>query len=222
MTVRAILERNGAFAEKRTAARTTLRLATSGTRARRGTAEVLIHDISAGGMLIESAEAFEPDEEIAVDLPQYGVHEAVVVWSSGRFYGCRFAEPLPAPAISAALLKSSPSEPQAARRPKRQKVAANFPARLTALREERGLSMEQFAKRLGISRQALWYWETGQRVPRSYRLSEMAKVLDVDERELFGSAIGSPEAEDSLLKCRVMTAARFGVGLDQVKIVIEL
>ena len=51
------------------------------------------------------------------------------------------------------------------------------PDELTATRTAMGLSMESLAKALGISRQAIWRWETGSRPIPPY-LGLALKALD--------------------------------------------
>lgn len=222
MTLRATIElKKGG--EKRSAARKTLRLTVSGQRANREATEVLIYDLSEGGMLIESAEPLRIGETIATEIPHAGLRKAIVTWSSSSFYGCRFADPLPSAAISAALLKALP----AARGPitydeQEQDLPTDFSDRLTELRESRGLSIEQLAKRLRVSRQALWYWETGQRTPRKHLLSRLAEELGVFDSDLTGATKGQREAPTSLRAWKELIASQYGVGSESVKIVIEL
>ena len=74
-------------------------LATSGD-------EVMIHDISATGVLLETDAELEPFESLQFDLPEIGATQAVVIWNSGRYFGCEFAAPISKAAISAALLRA--------------------------------------------------------------------------------------------------------------------
>jgi hypothetical protein len=67
--------------------------------------EVLIHDISETGLLLETASLLEPFETLHFDLPEAGATEAVVVWNSGHYFGCEFTRPLSKAAISAAMLR---------------------------------------------------------------------------------------------------------------------
>jgi hypothetical protein len=73
--------------------------------------EVAIHDISTTGMLIETAAKLAPFDALEIDLPYTGVTRALIVWSSGPYYGCVFSEPISRAAVSAALLRSAP-EPE--------------------------------------------------------------------------------------------------------------
>jgi hypothetical protein len=68
--------------------------------------EVVIHDLSLTGILIETRQTLFSGETLFVDLPERGPTAASVVWSSGRFHGCAFEQSIPTAAVSAALLQS--------------------------------------------------------------------------------------------------------------------
>jgi len=70
-------------------------------------AEIVIHDISATGLLIETSQDLSTGETLIIDLPERGNTPATVAWSSGRYFGCQFELSIPVAAISAALLRSS-------------------------------------------------------------------------------------------------------------------
>ena len=76
--------------------------------------EVLIHDLSATGMLIETSADLATFEQLQLDLPEVGKTVATVMWNSGRYFGCEFHRPIPKAAISAALLQSPFEQPAAA------------------------------------------------------------------------------------------------------------
>jgi hypothetical protein len=88
---------------RRTAARRTLSLgsvlATTG-------AEVIIHDLSISGLLIETSGELSMGENLLVEVPERGPTAATVMWTSGRFFGCAFDKRLPVAAVSAALLRN--------------------------------------------------------------------------------------------------------------------
>jgi transcriptional regulator with XRE-family HTH domain len=219
MSFRATLEPNKGSFDQRGTPRKTLRLLTSLKGAGRKGTPVLVHDLSAGGMLIESDESLAIGETLAVELPRAGQREATVVWTGDRFYGCRFAEELPSSAVSAALLRARPAAPQS---PRPTADEEDFPARLTALREARGLSIEQLAERLGVSRQAVWYWETGHRLPRAAMLRRIAGQLRVGEGDLGSAAKATSAEQGDLTGWKQQIATQFGVEPGQVKILVEL
>lgn len=95
--------------DRRRTKRRTLRLDVA---ARSATAEsaVVIRNLSRTGLLIETGAAFAIGETFLLVLPELGASPARVVRSDGRLFGCEFLVPVPASAISAALLKAPPGE----------------------------------------------------------------------------------------------------------------
>ena len=75
-------------------------------------AEVVIHDISVTGLLVETLAELTCGEELDVRLPQTGATRAKVIWSSGQYFGCQFNHPISSAALSAAMLRSRPIEAQ--------------------------------------------------------------------------------------------------------------
>jgi PilZ domain len=71
-------------------------------------ANVLVHNISTSGLLIETGQLLEIGETIEVDLPHVGLTRANIVWSTSDFYGCKFASEISSAAVSSALLRSHP------------------------------------------------------------------------------------------------------------------
>lgn len=56
---------------------------------------------------------------------------------------------------------------------------------LKALREQAGLSMDELAKAVGVSRQSLSAWEGGKAWPNSMYLQPLARALGCTVEELF-------------------------------------
>jgi hypothetical protein len=69
-------------------------------------AEIIIHDISPTGLLIETSQKFSSGDTLIVDLPERGATSATVAWTSGRYFGCQFELSIPVATVSAALLRS--------------------------------------------------------------------------------------------------------------------
>ena len=88
---------------RRAAPRRKLRL---GSTLSEGGQDVVIHDLSVTGVLLQTSAKLEPFDDLEIDLPEVGPTNAFVVWSSGEYFGCEFARPIPRAAISAALLRS--------------------------------------------------------------------------------------------------------------------
>jgi hypothetical protein len=90
-------------ADRRDSPRRQLRL---GSTLQTSGEDVTIHDLSSTGMLIETAAQLTPFDNLEIELPEAGTAQALVVWSSGFFYGCEFKNRLSQAAVSAAQLRS--------------------------------------------------------------------------------------------------------------------
>lgn len=112
MWLLARLESEPEAGERRSSQRRKLHLETHGLSAA-ARSQVVIHDLSADGFLMESSASIEVGDRLEVGIPEAGSVEATAVWKSGRYSGCKFSEPLSTAAVSAAELRSHPSPPQA-------------------------------------------------------------------------------------------------------------
>ena len=106
MSLRAQLEIEPAAGERRSSLRRKLRLEAAGARASSAQTQVVIHDLSEEGLLIESPVPLAEGELLEVVIPEAGTAQAEVAWNSGRFFGCKFKQPISTAAVSAALLRS--------------------------------------------------------------------------------------------------------------------
>lgn len=100
-----------AVANERGAARRTLRLEVQGSTPAGDASNVLVHNMSETGLLIETAAPLAIGESFEVVMPDAGVLPAVVVWVGGGFFGCRFENPVPTATVSAALLRAPALSP---------------------------------------------------------------------------------------------------------------
>lgn len=96
-------------ADRRRMPRRTLRLDVA-ARSATSEAPVVIRNLSRTGLLIETDAAFALGETFLLVLPELGAAPARVVRENGRLFGCEFLTPVPASAISAALLKAPHDE----------------------------------------------------------------------------------------------------------------
>jgi hypothetical protein len=71
-------------------------------------ARVLIHNLSATGLLIEVPLDLEVGDEFEVELPRSMTAQAQIVWRNNDYFGCEFKTPLSAASVSAARLRSLP------------------------------------------------------------------------------------------------------------------
>ncbi len=202
-------------ADPRGARRRTLHLGVSGRFSSGSDGAVTVHNISATGMLIETATTLAEGETIVVDLPEAGEREARVVWVDAPMHGCRFDEQLGTGALSAAQLRGAVREGTQSALP----VTEDFGARLHRLRTERGLSLADIADRLGVSKPTVWAWEHGKARPVERRLSALAEALGVTPGGLEPAASAPVEAVEA---GRRQIAEAYGVEPARVRIMIEL
>lgn len=94
-------------ADKRQGARRKLSLLASGLRHDGTGIEVQIHNISGTGLLLESDVKLANGDRIEIELPHAGDITAVVIWASGRLFGCQFEGPVSPATLSAVELKSA-------------------------------------------------------------------------------------------------------------------
>ena len=172
MVIQAQLRRRRKSRNQRSDARRTMQLLTAGRTPDGKSTEVLIHDLSTGGFLMQTT----------ASMPSQ---------SAG-------------PTDQAALLP-------------------RFGERLTALRVGKGLSLDALAEQLGVSRQAVWYWETGQRLPRAEHFKKIAAIFNVPETGLLEQHARQNTGDRSALisELKREIARHNGVDEDRVKIVIE-
>jgi hypothetical protein len=97
--------------ERRVAPRRRLKLDAAGSTQSAAEVDVVVHDLSVTGLLIEAAVDLQTGDRLGVEIPGAGAAEAVVVWRSGNYFGCEFSQRIPKVALSAAALRSAP-EPQ--------------------------------------------------------------------------------------------------------------
>ena len=77
---------------------------------------------------------------------------------------------------------------------------------LKRLREKRGLTQEQLAEKVMVTRQAVSRWETGETQPNTDTLKLLSRLLDVSVNTLLGSprqlicqCCGMPLSEDGFI-----------------------
>ena len=190
MAVQAALEILKATGRRRTD-RHELKLKATGTQGTVGATDVLIHNISKSGLLLETEAQLSAGGKIIIDLPEMDGREATVIWADGTFFGCSFDRPLSPAVVSAAKLRSepldqAPSDIETAFTESTSRELGSFGSRLKRLRKERGLSIVQMSQRANVSRPTIWSWEAGKSLPRASKYKILSQVLEVTEDELRG------------------------------------
>jgi len=233
MPIQGMIE-GGKSRSRRSFVRLHLSLEVSGRTISGETTSVLIHNLSASGLLMETPAKLSLGGKLMVGLPEAGDVMATVVWQSDDLFGCRFDEPLSRAALGAAQLRNPPtSDLHLPAAPDVAIAHEELPARLTRLRRERGISRSTLAAHTGISTPSLWAWEVGKTMPRRKGLIALAKALGVSAGELLGEAASPPSTRakdvardlqglgDLLDRSKREIAALAGVEADKVKISIE-
>ena len=231
MAIRAHIENQTLVtSSQRSAPRRAVWLETSGFFAGSGPdgieANLTIHNISAAGLLIETAVPLAEGEQLALDLPEAGAALATVVWRSEQLYGCAFAQPLGPAALAAAQLQGfAPGVPTRPLAPGPLTGTAasgdGLGARINRLRREAGLTLADVAATLGVSKPTVWAWEKGKARPLPERLDAIAAALGV-ESDVLAAAPASREIEGLIADCRARIAEACGTSPQAVRIMIEL
>ncbi len=193
--------------------------------------EVQIHNISGTGLLFESDIKLAACDRIEIELPHAGDITAVVIWASGRLFGCQFEGPVSPATLSAVELKSAVTPtpeptPAIVAPPGMDEVDADpasdeaFGDRLQRLRTSSGLSLAEVAKRMGVSAPSVSGWEKGRARPTRGRVVKLAAILGVPSSDLLNDA--APEEFQELVdRSREQIAHAAGVSPDRVRITID-
>jgi transcriptional regulator with XRE-family HTH domain len=94
--------------------------------------------------------------------------------------------------------------------------------RIRRARLEKGWSLDQFAKALGLSKVSVWQWEQGSARPRTSRLTQVAQVLGISLRELLPGESQETDATSVVRDCQMRLGRYFGVELEAVQITISI
>lgn len=222
MAIRGHLDHPTPGASPRGSARRPLRLDTSAAVSSGAVqANVTVHNISAAGLLIETALALSPGDALNLDLPEAGSVTAIIVWRSETLYGCAFERTLGPAALAAAQLQGEPARAPALPEPRHTGREA-VGTRINRLRREAGLTLADVAQALGVSKPTVWAWEKGKARPLPERIEAIAQVLGVPPADL---AHGDGTVRETALlieDCRTRIAAAYGVAPGAVRIMLDL
>lgn len=182
-------------------------------------ANVIIHNISTAGLLMETDMGLEVEERLVLDLPEAGAVRAAIVWRSGSLFGCAFEEALDQNALAAVQLKADPAAVSLA--PALEAPPEPLGVKLNRLRRERGLTLAQVASVLGVSKPTVWAWEKCKARPLPDRMEAIAQVLGVEASELE-ERIGDDQHSGLVQDCRLRIATAYGTHPSKVRIMIEV
>lgn len=246
MTIPAYIEQPTQSNARRQERRQKLHLVVDGATAQEAALDVMIHDLSTSGLLLESSRPLSTGEKIQISLPHAGVRSAKIVWAQGNYFGCEFDRPVPKASVSAAQLLSVPqlteeqseeAVDQSALRESREAAETSLGSRLRQARLDRGFSIADVVAKLGVSRPTVWAWERDRTTPKAERIKALGELYGVSERELMFGAPEVPKVEpqqeeaegpvsDHLpqviarSKCEIAAAA--GTTPEKVRIIVEL
>ncbi|WP_332820005.1 helix-turn-helix domain-containing protein [Sphingopyxis sp.] len=214
-------------ADKRHDVRRKLSLLASGLRHDGTGLEVQIHNISGTGLLLESDIKLAAGDRIDIELPHAGDITAIVIWASGRLFGCQFEGPVSPATLSAVELKSAVAPaPASAPAPSVDEDQAApvideaFGVRLQRLRTKAGLSQAEVAERMGVGAPSVSSWENGRARPKRGRMAKLAAILGVPTSDLLDDA--APEGVQELIdRSREQIAHAVGISVDRVRIFVE-
>ncbi len=103
----------------------------------------------------------------------------------------------------------------------------SFGKRLKWLRQRRGMSMAQFAGKVGVSKVTVWNWEHGKSRPRDAAMMAAANALGVAPSQfVMGASFGNDADEATSLSSLVEQYRRdiasiAGVSIDSVQIKVS-
>jgi transcriptional regulator with XRE-family HTH domain len=209
---------------QRSTPRRSLMLTTSGRMPGGAEANVTVHNISAAGLLLETTLELDVGAQLAIDLPEAGAVDAVIVWRSEHLYGCAFEQTIGHAALAATQLRAEASAAplSAASAGTGEGLGAAFGSKLNRLRRERGLTLADVADALGVSKPTVWAWEKGKARPLPERLDAIAAALGVKADDLVESNAASAKASALIEECRGRIAGTFAIAPAAVRIMIEL
>lgn len=183
---------------------------------------VQIHNISGTGLLFESDIELVTGDRIEIELPHAGDISAVVIWASGRHFGCQFEGPVSPATLSAVELKSAPvAAPDLGEDSTAPAMDDSFGSRLQRLRTSAGLKQADVAVRMGVGVASVSSWEKGRARPKRSSMAKLANILGVQTSDLLDD--DAPEGLQKLLdRCREQIARAVGTRPDRIRIVVEL
>ncbi|AOL93054.1 helix-turn-helix domain-containing protein [Porphyrobacter sp. LM 6] len=222
MAIKAHIDPAQTGAGQRGTPRQALRLETSGLGPDGGAANVVIHNISAAGLLIETALELREGDRLALDLPEAGLVTAMIVWRSERLYGCAFEQALGPAALAAAQLQSSARERPATPGISSSQTGEVLGVRINRLRREAGLTLADIAARLGVSKPTVWAWEKGKARPLPERIDAIAAALGVATEEIVAAPAPDEGMSAVIEECRLRIAQACATPPARVRIMVEL
>ena len=221
MAISAYMERNARPGGERRSTRHKIRLPLHGTKGSGVEVDVLVHNISSTGLLLESKVELAIGDGIEIGLPNAGASWAKVIWASGPIYGCQFDTPISPATLSAAQLRGAVGLDVAAMSDQTPPATESFGVRLRRLRVAKRLTQAQVAAQLGVSVPSISGWEQGKTRPKAGRMDALSILLGIDMSELMGIE-ESDSLSEVVARAKLQVAGAAAVDADKVKIIIEI
>ena len=92
-----------------------------------------------------------------------------------------------------------------------------FQEKLVILRKARGLTQDEFASAVGVSRQAVYKWESGQSYPEVQKLLEMKTLFSISIDNLLDDNYDVPRPEKKKRRRAAATPAAEPVATEEPK-----
>lgn len=243
MAIGARLETLNVTGNMRGTSRHWLHLAVTAAKLTGQSVEVLVHNISEDGLLLETSADLAVGERISLLLPRQQEATARIIWSSGALYGCEFDTPLSRSVLSAAQLQSAPSRPErpAQLQPPYEGALAvptgleTLGTRLKRMRLARNMTLIGLARAVGVSKPTIWKWENDEVRPRPKSMAALCIALGVTEQDLLvgeraakshaaatpGETSPSTRLAEDINDCKDRIARSAGTRAENVTITIQ-
>ena len=180
-------------------------------------AEVLVHNISATGLVLEGDIRLSLNDDFEVAFPHGETVAATVSWASQRLRGCLFRTPVSDEALGVAMLCNAVATDRA----NDQSGRESFGLRLHQFRLAKGLTQSQLARQLKVSEPSISHWETDKSRPKAGRMQMLAVILGVPMPELLG--YDDAETLRKLVdKAKEEIARAAGADVHNVRITIDM
>lgn len=179
-----------------------------------------VHYFDDAHLVIDRADGVEVGMLVKIEAQSDFFVDAIVAWTAGGICGCRVLDERGG-AVSPALASdttqaNSPLEPIEIFHPPEP-----VGLRLGRLRRQCGLTQEELAATIGVSKPKVWKWEQGLNRPKDEMLDRISKALDVPKSEFTRPQGMLRSGVDVIRGCRFYIARACNVPPTCVKITIE-